>query len=185
MQGISNYGLSVVHTSITEEIRIYKNRINELLSNHSIVGNLTLYGSKYWNEEDIINRFNNQNNTVLYYRLYLFNDKLFHKDLNILFINAIYPYIDEERKMTVESINDSIKNKQVTYIIYFTCLLIVITILFIVYWLPMIKNMNIIIYKTKKMLSIIPIHILSSQENINGLLNIEIDTKYKSNNDNN
>ena len=185
MQGISNYGLSVVHTSITEEIRIYKNRINELLSNHSIVGNLTLYGSKYWNEEDIINRFNNQNNTVLYYRLYLFNDKLFHKDLNILFINAIYPYIDEERKMTVESINDSIKNKQVTYIIYFTCLLIVITILFIVYWLPMIKNMNITIYKTKKMLSIIPIHILSSQENINGLLNIEIDTKYKSNNDNN
>ena len=87
--------------------------------------------------------------------------------------------------MTVESINDSIKNKQVTYIIYFTCLLIVITILFIVYWLPMIKNMNITIYKTKKMLSIIPIHILSSQENINGLLNIEIDTKHKSNNDNN
>ena len=39
----------------------------------------------------------------------------------------------------------------------------------------MIKRMNITIYKTKKMLSIIPIHILASQENISGLLNLEID----------
>ena len=43
----------------------------------------------------------------------------------------------------------------------------------------MINRMNITIYKTKKMLSIIPIRILASQENINGLLNIEIDTNYK------
>ena len=45
----------------------------------------------------------------------------------------------------------------------------------------MINRMNNTIYKTKKMLSIIPIHILASQENITGLLNLEIDANYKQN----
>ena len=37
----------------------------------------------------------------------------------------------------------------------------------------MINNMNITFYKTKKMLSIIPLHILTSQSNISSLLNID------------
>ena len=90
-----------------------------------------------------------------------------------------YPYIDEERRITVTAINGAIENKEMTYIIFFACFLLVITLLFFIYWIPMIKNMNVSIYRTKKILSIIPIHILASQSNINKLLNISGD---KSNN---
>ena len=79
----------------------------------------------------------------------------------------------------MDSINDTIKNKEITYIVFYVVLLILISLSFLIYWLPMIKRMNITIYKTKKMLSIIPIRILASQENINGLLNIETDANYK------
>ena len=172
MQGISTYGLNVLYTSVSEEIRTFKNMVNQLLMGNSIVGNLTLYGSKYWNEKDIINEMNTRNVTRIYYRLFLFNNNSYHKDLNLLFINAIYPYIQEEIEMTIDSINDAIKDKGSTYIIFFICYLSAITILFILYWIPMINDMNLTFYKTKKMLSIIPLHILASQTNINTILNI-------------
>ena len=184
MYGIASYGLSIIHTSMTEEIRIHKNIVNMLLNNNLIKGNLTLYGSIFWSDENIKNELKNSNNsniTNIYYRVYLFNNNSLHKDLNILFINLVYPFLDEERELTVDSINNAIKNKEITYIIFFTSLLVVITLSFLFYLLPMIKRMNNTIYKTKKMLSIIPIHILASQENITGLLNLEIDANYKPN----
>ena len=177
MQGISTLGFSVVHTSITEEIRINTNMVNQLLLNESIVGNLTLYGSKNWSDDKITKKLNelDENHVRAYYRLYLFNNETFHKDINILFTNVIYPYIDEERRITVTAINEAIQNEEMTYIIFFASFLLVITLLFFIYWIPMIKNMNVSIYKTKKILSIIPIHILASQSNINKLLNISGD----------
>ena len=149
---------------------------------------MTLYGSIYWSDENIKNELKNSNNsniTNIYFRVYLFNNKSLHRDLNILFINLVYPSLDNERELIVDSINNAIKNKEITYIIFFTSLLVVITFSFVFYWLPMIKRMNITIYKTKKMLSIIPINILAAQENITGLLNIEIDANYKPNDNNN
>ena len=47
------------------------------------------------------------------------------------------------------------------------------TILFLVVWIPFIKNMNSVIYNAKKILGIIPIHILSSLSNIKKILNLE------------
>ena len=182
MHGISTYGINIVHTSFTEEIRIYKNIVNDLLNTNRIRGNLTLYGSIFWNEENITNELENPfniNNEEIYYRLYLLNNNSFQKDLNILFINLIYAFFKAERNLTSNSINNAVKDKEITYIIFYACLLIVISLSFLIYWLPMIKRLNITIYKTKKMLSIIPIHILASQENINGLLNIEIDVNYR------
>ena len=183
MQGISTYGLNVLYTSISEEIRTFKNLVNQLLLENSIVGNLTLYGSKYWNEKEIINEMNTRNGTRLFYRLFLFNNNSYHKDINLLFINAIYPYINEEIEITIDAINDAIKDKGSTIIIFFTCYLSAITLLFILYWIPMINDMNLTFYKTKKMLSIIPLHILASQTNINTILNIN-DNNTKSNNAN-
>ena len=182
MQGIATFGHSVLLTSFTEQIRIYKNIINQLLTNNVIVGNLTLYGSQDWDEEKIINDIKNSNNSLINFRLFLFNNNSYHKDLNILFINTIYPYIKTEREITFDSINKSIENKNITYIIYFSSFLIIITFLFILYWIPMINNMSLTIYKSKRMLSIIPLHILVSQANINNLLNLDNINKYKSNN---
>ena len=182
MQGISNYGFSVVHTSVTEEIRMYKNMVNQLLTNESVIGNLTLYGSKYWSDEEIENELKSKIHLRVYYRVYLFNNNSFHKDINVLFNNVIYPYIDTERALTIDSIINAIENKEKTYILYFGGLLVAFTLLFLIYWVPMIKNLNISIYKTKKMLSIIPLHILASQTNINALLNLGTDSKSNDNN---
>lgn len=181
MKGITTYEISVVYTTITEEIRIYKNIINQMLSNSEIVGNLTLYGSKFWNEDTIIYDLKNTNLSHSFYRLYLFNNDSHHKDLNILFVNSLYPYIEEERKINNDSISNIINHKEMIYITYYVCLLVLIILLFLIFWVPMIRNMNILIYSTKKMLSIIPIHILASQKNIQNLLNIEVDNKFKTN----
>jgi hypothetical protein len=181
MKGISTYEMSVVYTTITEEIRVHKNLVNQCLSYNSIFGNLTLYGSKFWNKDRIINDLKNAKFSPSFYRLYFFNNYSYHKDLNILFINSLYPYIEAERKINNDSINGIIKDKQMTYVTYYVCLLVVITLLFLIFWVPMIRNMNIIIYTAKKMLSIIPIHILASQKNIQTLLNIEVDNKFKTN----
>ena len=183
MQGISTYGLNVLYTSITEEIRTFKNMINQLLSNNSIVGNLTLYGSQYWDEENIIYQMNNRNASRIYFRLFLFNNESYHKDLNILFVNTIYPYIRTDIEMASDAVNGAIKDKGSTYIIYFTIYLSVITLLFLLYWIPMINDMNSTFYKTKKMLSIIPLHILASQSNISSILNID-EKNTKSNDEN-
>ena len=179
MGGITNYGISTVHITLTEEIRIYKNIINHLLNHGAIIGNLTLYGSKNWNVSEIIYELENVKNSPFFYRMYLFNNNSYHKDINILFIKSLYPYIEEDRKINRNSINNIIKNKDKKYMIYFIFIIVVITLLFIIIWLPMIKKMNSIIYETKQILSIIPIHILASQDNIYNLLNIEIDNKYK------
>jgi hypothetical protein len=179
MGGITTYGISTLHITLTEEIRIYKNIINQLLNSGSIIGNLTLYGSKNWSADEIINELENAKISPSFYRLYLFNNNSYHKEINILFINSLYPYIEEDRKINKDSINNRIKNKEIKYIVYFIFIIAVITLLFLIFWLPMIKKMNSIIYEAKKILSIIPIHILASQDNIYNLLNIEIDTKYK------
>lgn len=181
MKGITTYEMSVVYTAITEEIRIYKTIVNQLLNGNEVFGNLTLYGSKYWDKDTIINDIKNSNLSHSFYRLYLFNNDSYHKDLNILFVNLLYPYIEEERKINNNSITDIIKDKKKVYIAYYVSLLVVITLLFLIFWVPMIRNMNIIIYTTKKMLSIIPIHILASQKNIQTLLNIDVDNKFKTN----
>ena len=112
MYGIASYGLSIIHTSMTEEIRIHKNIVNMLLNNNLIKGNLTLYGSIYWSDENIKNELKNSNNsniTNIYFRVYLFNNNSFHRDLNIIFINLVYPLLDDEREVTVDSINNAIK----------------------------------------------------------------------------
>ena len=52
--------------------------------------------------------------------------------------------------------------------------LIIVSIIYIVYWFPIIISLNNTIYKTKNMLTIIPIKILASQNNINILMKKDI-----------
>ena len=171
MQGVSTYGIRIVNSIITEEIRKYKNMAEQLLESNLIVGNLTLYGSKYWDEQNITNEI--KKNDKLLFRLYLFNNHSYHKDLNIIYVNNIIPFIEYEYYLTFDSILKSIEYKDFTFIVMFGFILFAITLLFIILWIPMIININTSIYKTKNMLSIIPMHILASQEKINDLLNIE------------
>ena len=74
--------------------------------------------------------------------------------------------------MTMESILEGLNNSNISYIVFISVYFFLFLVYFTFYWFPMIKRMNNEIYKTKKMLAIIPVQILASQPNIKELLNI-------------
>ena len=104
------------------------------------------------------------------FRLDLFNDRYFHTISNIYFINIILPCLNEQRKIVFNSI--SIDGRQNIYYILISIFAFVLSIIYIFYWTPAIKRLNRVISETKKMLKIIPMHILMSDLNIKNLLHI-------------
>ena len=103
------------------------------------------------------------------FRLDLFNDDILHSDLNKLFFNVITPYFDKLRIVIFKYV--SIDEEGFTFITLFCVYLLVIALIYYVYLFSMIKYLNHSIYKTKKILLIIPIKILTSQVNVKQLLN--------------
>ncbi len=106
------------------------------------------------------------------YRLEIFNQEPSHTNLNIKFINVILPYVLNQRTVCVDSIQESIKGGYIIYIVLISIFAAIITFIFAAYWIPMIRVLNMEIYKTKNMLTIIPVQILASLPNIRELLNI-------------
>ena len=158
-----------------DEIRIKKNIIRILLESGIIIGNLTEYKTEDWYKM-YYDLFNNETNkditTKKIFRLELFNDGYFHNISNIYFINVILPYLNENRKIIFENLTIVGKNN-----IFFFLLSIFVSFLvaiYIFYWSPNIKRLNRIIYETKNMLKIIPMHILIADVNIKTLLHISM-----------
>ena len=89
-----------------------------------------------------------------------------------MFKNIILPTIEEERNVTLHSIFENISSNKRIYIILLIVYFFLILVLFTLYWGPFINNITLLIYKTKNILNIIPVEILSSQTNIKSLLNI-------------
>ena len=111
-------------------------------------------------------------NPALIDRMKVFNMEQTHYRLNIIFQNIILQYINQERNLTLISIEKSSDDCTFKYTILISVYVSLFLIIFLFYWIPMIKELNNEIYKTKKMLSIIPVQILASQPNIKELLNI-------------
>ena len=134
-----------------EEIRIKKNYILLL------------------EEENNINNINNINdNRIVEY----FNMKEIHPDINFMFSHVILPYINEERNLTMKTIINNMNKKSNIYIILFLIYCGFDLLGFMFFWRPIINNTKSIIYKTKYMLTIIPVDALASQTNIKNLLGI-------------
>ena len=150
-----------------DELRIKKNIVKILLDLNIIIGNLTEYKTETW-YNDYYHIFNEQSNdnlqTKVRFRLELFNDGYFHTISNIFFINIIFPFINEQRKAIFDFL--SINKKQNVYYILITLFLILLLGIYMLYWIPIVRNLNRIIYETKNMLKIIPMHILIADVNI-------------------
>ena len=133
-----------------------------------IIGNLTEYDTENWHN-DYYDLFNNEKNEDLTqkirFRLELFNDGYFHTISNIHFIN-------ENRKIIFDYL--TIVGKQNSYYIIFILYILIMLLVYIFYWIPMISQINKVIYETKNMLKIIPIHILMADINIKNLFNINV-----------
>ena len=168
------YDYTIFSTYFMEEIRERKNIVKYLLSTGKYIGRLNKYNLGEWMNDPSIPKKgvinpNAPNDTM--FRLNLFNNETIHNDLNTIFINIILPYLNENRKIIFETF--SLGRYHFHFIIIIILYLIIVSIIYIVYWFPIIISLNNTIYKTKNMLSIIPINILASQNNINFLIKKE------------
>ena len=128
--------------------------------------NITEKLSKYEKEEYEIK----DNET---FRLELFNNDTIHTNLNIIFLHALLPFYLGILNLTTSSIEEAVANVDSPYLIIMICNIVINTILFLCIWIPFIKNMNSIIYNAKKILGIIPIHILATLSNIKRILELK------------
>jgi hypothetical protein len=168
---ITNYDFDPLTYYFLEEIKINKNIIRyALLYGKKIVGNLTEYNYSDYINNELIPKIEDDNDNVTLFRLDLFNDDIIHYKLNLMFFSIILPYIEENRK-SIYNILTIGKNDN-NLILVFILFLVSISLIFVFYFIPIVNHINRIIYKTKNMLSIIPLNILSSQSGVSKLLQI-------------
>ena len=167
---ISKYDFFILSYNFLEEIKININIVKYKLKYENVLGNLTEYKiSDYINDERIPRKYNNIDPKTIF-RLDFFNNETLHYKLNLMFFSIILPYIEKNREITFNLLSVEGVDK----IIILSCIIFcfIITLIFFFYFLPIINLINNVIYKTKNMLSIIPLNILSTQNGIKTLLNI-------------
>ena len=167
---ISGYNFFFLSYYFLQEIFINKNIMIYKLKHENIVGNLTDYNhTKYMNDAKIPKANDNSGNNNIF-RLDLFNNYTIHARLNVIFYSIILPYISKGKKTTFFNLSlDSAINILTKLNISF---LGIVTLVFFFYFIPMINFINNIIYKTKNLLSIIPLNILATQNGVSSLLNL-------------
>ena len=162
-----NQDINTFASGFIDELRIKKNVIRLLYNANYIIGNLSEYKTENW-----FNDFNEEleAHKEKYFRLDIFNNEFLHAQSNIIFINVILPCLDSIRKIILSSVK--IAGRQITYYILISIFVLILMITYFFYWIPKIRKLNRIIYETKNMLKIIPIHILMSDNNIINLLQV-------------
>ena len=168
---ILKYDFNLLSTNFIEQLRKNKFLLKYLLSTGTIRGSLNDYNQNIWlNDPTIPKKGGNYSGNNIF-RLNLYNNDTIHAYLDLIFVNIILPYIDINRKHILPKI--SINHKFYDYLYLTTALYILLVFLiYFVYLFLKIKFINKSIYKTKNLLTIIPINILASQNNIKQILNI-------------
>ena len=168
---IINYDYSIFASNFVNKIRNAKNIVKHKHETELIYGDLQSYevekwatwNNTYFGEEE-------QSDKKKSFKLDLFNNNTLHAEINLIFINIYLPYTDENRKEVIKRvIIDGEKNN---FIFNFIIFLVLIILMYILCLYPMIRYLYNYIYKTKRMLLLIPMAILSSQNNIKSLLNL-------------
>ena len=168
--GILSLGFHLIVHSFLEEIRNSQDYAKLLMERKLITGNLTEL-----TPEDVNDTYYGlDTNKTLIFRMRLFNLRESHFRENVIFLNLILQYITGEKEIIEKSIRNALNNSNVIYMILISIYQFLFFLYLIFYWFPMIKRMNDEIYKTKKMLCIIPVQILASHPNIKELLNISM-----------
>ena len=167
---ITKYDFYTLAIYFLEEIKIEKNVVKYKLIYEHVLGNLTEYNySDYINNEMIPRKGDNLNNTNIF-RLNLFNNVTKHYKLNIIFFSILLPFIQENKNKYFSIL--SFDSQELNIISLNIVFLVIATLIFFCFFIPIINYINSNIYKTKSMLSIIPLSILSFQSDALILLNI-------------
>ena len=170
-KNVISYDFSIIVAKFLQNLRHVKNIVKYKLETELIYGDLTSYEVdkwKTWNDSYIGEEM--EINKSKSFKLDLFNNDTLHFNMNLMFINIFMPYLHENRLQVIKRTNI---NEEGNYFIkIFIIFMIVLILVYLVYLLPMIRYLNNFIYKTKNMLLIIPMVILTSQNNIKSLLNL-------------
>jgi hypothetical protein len=167
---ILKYDFSIMASYFIEELRINRNLVKYLISQGILRGSLNYYDEDIWLKDETIPKVGENYTGENIFRLDLYNNETIHAHLDLIFVNIILPYIEINRQIIIPHllIDDKEIYLNVTSVFY----LIFIFLIYLVYLLLKIRSINIYIYKTKNMLTLIPLHILSSQDNIKQLLHL-------------
>ena len=166
---ILNYDFSLIASYFIEELRINKFLVKYLLSTGTIRGGLNDYDQDLWLKDPTIPKIWENYTGEYTFRLDLYNNDTTHAHLDLVFVNIILPYIEINRKYILPNL--SIDNKEIYLYLTSAFYGLILFIIFFVFLLLKIRFINKHIYKTKNMLTLIPINILSSQKHMKQLLN--------------
>jgi len=166
---IINYDFLIITTNFIQKIRSLKNIVKFKFEKENIKGNLTNYELDIWSTWN--NDIQPDGNRNFEFKLNLFNNETLHSSVNLIFINIFIPYIDTNRKVILNQL--SIEGYQGRMIVIFITFISLVILNFIFYLLPRVNYLSDFIYKTKNMLSLIPMVILTDQRNIKTLLKLK------------
>ena len=167
---ILNYDFSIIASNFIDELRVNKFLVKYLISSGVLLGSLNDYDEEKFLKIDSIPRVGENYTGNYTFRLDLYNDERIHAHLDLVFVNIILPYIEINRKIIIPHLTIDHKENYLYLTSFFY--LALVCLIYFAYLLLMIKFINDRIYKTKKMLKLIPIHILSTQNNIKDLLHL-------------
>ena len=167
-KGILSFGPTFMFNDFVEDLRYARSCFRLFLNFKAILGNLT--DPTQDDAEEIREIIRNKPYKKVY-RLDLFNYYI-HERINVKFMNVLMQYILKERNVTMDLIKEDREGGYAMYIIFIAIYAAILIFTFWIYWIPMIRTLNVEIYKTKNMLSIIPVQILASLPNIRELLDI-------------
>ena len=168
MNNSTTFGLEVTTSYFVEEIR-YANQYRRFITyNNQYYNNLTLVGTHFYyqNISNITDEF--YTNSAINF----FNGELM-TNLSIFYRNFIIPFYNELRTINVESVDDYFVEIRLLFVCLLSSYLFLIMFLFFFFWIPYIRELNRVIYKTKNLLSIIPKEVLMNIKEIYSLLGIE------------
>ena len=160
---IIKYDYRTINNYFLEEIKVQKNIARYLFQHEKIKFNLTNF-----NRTNFINEF--QKDKTIEFRLNLFNNETLHFNLNLLFINSILPHFRHNKGIIYNYISiDGEKNFLILLIIIY---LLILSFIFFLFFNLIIKILNDQVFKAKNMLSIVPISILTYQNNNESFLSL-------------
>ena len=172
INGATQYGYTIMNSYFVEEIRFAKELSVVIIDLNKPMNNLTLtgttYGQSLWPKDQKELQFYIQNDPINFFNYPTVNE------LNIVMSNLLIPYLIILKQTTIDVLTKFLNEAYIKFIIMMCAYLIFIFLLFLFVWIPFVRKLNSIIYKTKNMLSIIPKEVLASISNIEKLLDIKI-----------
>ena len=170
MSNSTKFGMDILLSYFIEEVRFLKELTFVYTDLNNPINNLTLTGTeigqKNWpNKEPELSNYI-KNDPINYFNMD------YMKKMNIMFSNIILSFDKILNNLMADCLKSFLKNTKIPYVILLISYLSLCSVLFLFIWMPFVSNLNSIIYKTKKMLSIIPKEVLMSIENIEKLLDV-------------